>query len=560
MSPPILAAPWFARAPVIQRSRQVAAVLAGHGLTSWLDHSGLRRFAPLRRGETRPTPLTQAEHLRLALGELGVTFIKLGQMLSTRADLLPPDTIEELARLQDAAPHVPWEHIEHTLTADLGAPPDVLFASFDRMPVASASIGQVHAAILHNGQPVVVKVRRPGVVDEVERDLEILWGMARWARDHTPFGRDFDLEALVEEFSYTIRNELDYVHEGQNADRFRRAFAGDPVVVVPWVFWDLTTRRVLTLERMEGIKLSDLGALDEAGIRRRSIAENSVRLFARQVLEFGFFHADPHPGNFFVRPDGSIALVDFGMVGRLSERLQLALLRAGLAAIRQDPEMLAEQLYSLGVAGRAARYGPFQRDLDHVLTRYAGVTVAEVSLAAVTREITSLAFRHRLQLPSDLALLFRVVAMAEGMGLRLDPDFHFLESAEPLIKQHWHRRHSLAEGLTRLRDVSADALDFGFELPRRAQRLMGRMERGQLELNVNHEGLHDMVRQFQRMTNRLAMAVVLAASIVALGLAVALGRPQSWTTWADALLTIGFVSSLVFGAWLLIAIWRSRGS
>ena len=221
----------------------------------------------------------------------------------------------------------------------------------------------------------------PGVVDEVERDLAILAGMARWVRDHTEFGDDYDVVSLVEEFAFTIRNELDYVREGQNADRFRREFAGDHTMRVPFVFWDRTTTRVLTLERMSGIKISNLEALDHAGIPRRAVAENAVRFFLRQVLEMGLFHADAHPGNFFVQAGGRIALVDYGMVGRVSETVRMHLLRGGLAALHHDAEALAEELYALGVAGEKAEHRAFLRDLDHVLGRYAGATVSDVSAA-----------------------------------------------------------------------------------------------------------------------------------------------------------------------------------
>lgn len=556
----LLSPPWFARRPIVERSRHIAAVLASHGLGSVLDATGLARFLRWhhRRGTPPEPPHTQAEHLRMALGELGATFTKLGQTLSTRADLLPPDFIRELSRLQDSAPPVPFEHIEHAIAEDFGAGPDELFATFDRHPMASASIGQVHAATLPNGAPVVVKVRRPGVVDEVERDLSILAGMARWVRDHTEFGDDYDVVALVEEFAFTIRNELDYVREGQNADRFRRAFAEDPTILVPFVFWDRTSTRVLTLERMTGIKISNLEALDHAGVPRRAVAENAVRLFLRQVLDIGVFHADAHPGNFFVQAGGRIALVDFGMVGRVSESVRMHLMRGGLAALHHDAEALAEELYALGVAGEKAEHRAFLRDLDHVLGRYAGASVADVSAARVVDELNTLAYRHKLQLPSELALLFRVLVMSEGMGLMLDPGFRFLEYADPLIKQAWERRHSPRTLLERTGRAAAEAFDLGMQLPGRAARLLGRAERGQLDFNVRHEGLDPVVREFQKMTNRLALAVIVGSAIVALGLAVTLYEPVKWVRHADWLFTGAFLVALVLAGWLIASIWRTK--
>lgn len=556
----LLSPPWFAQRPIVERSRQIAAVFAAHGLGTVLDATGLARFVRWhhRRGAPPEPPHSQAERLRMAFGELGATFTKLGQTLSTRADLLPPDFVRELSRLQDAAPPVPFEHIEQTIVEDLGAAPDELFATFDRHPIASASIGQVHAATLPNGAPVVVKVRRPGVVDEIERDLSILAGMARWVRDHTVFGDDYDVIAVVEEFAYTIRNELDYVREGQNADRFRREFAGDPTMRVPFVFWDHTSTRVLTMERMTGTKISNLEAIDHAGIPRRAVAENAVRFFLKQVLEMGLFHADAHPGNFFVQPGGHIALVDFGMVGRVSESVRMHLMRAGLAALRYDAESLAEELYALGVAGEKAEHRAFLRDLDHVLGRYAGASVSDVSAARVVDELNTLAFRHKLQLPSELALLFRVLVMSEGLGLMLDPHFRFLEYANPLIKQAWAARHSPRRTLERAGYAAAEAFDLGTQLPGRAARLLGRAERGQLDFNVRHEGLDPVVREFQKMTNRLALAVIVGSAIVALGLAVTLYEPVRWVRNAGWVFTAAFVVALVLAGWLTVGIWRSK--
>jgi ubiquinone biosynthesis protein len=550
--------PWFANGAVVRRSREVARVLTGHGLGTVVDHTGLRRFPLLRPrlGDGRPV-LRQAERLRAAFGELGATFIKLGQTLSTRADLLPVDVVEELAKLQDAAPPVPVADIRRIIHEDLGADPDVLFASFDPVPLASASIGQVHAARLPDGREVVVKVQRPGVNAQIEVDLEILVRIADWATVHTEFGRDYELRPVVDEFAYTIRNELDYVHEGETADRFRRAFADDRRVWIPRVHWDLTTRRVLTLERVGGVKVSDIEALDRLGIRRRGLAENAVRIFLRGVLELGFFHADAHPGNFFAQSDGALAIVDFGMVGRVPQTLRMRLLRAGLSAIREDPEALAEELYAMGVAGPRADRQAFVRDLDHVIGRYGGRSLRELSAAAVTRELTGIIYRHRLQLPSELALLFRVVVMSEGVGLKLDPDFHYMEYASPYLRERWEQLHSLPEVASRLGRAAADAAELGVDLPRRSGRLIGRLERGELGLNVRHEGLPAFASQFQRMANRLALAVILAASVVALALALGVRSQTGQSRYVEWLFRLGLVFSLGFGAALLWSMWRA---
>jgi ubiquinone biosynthesis protein len=325
------------------------------------------------------------------------------------------------------------------------------------------------------------------------------------------------------------------------------------------VHWEHTTRRVLTLERVGGIKISDLEALDGLGIPRRAIAENAVRIFLREVLEFGFFHADPHPGNFFVQEDGAIAIVDFGMVGRVSEELQLRLLRAGLAAMNQDAEALAEELYAIGVAGRRAERSSFQRDLDHLIGRYGGYSIHELSASEVTAELIGVVQHHRLQLPAELALLLRVVTMSEGIGLRLDPDFHYLEYASPLFRRRWEQQNSLRAGAARLKRVAMDTAQLGLELPRRTGRLLGRLERGELELNVQHEGLERFSHSLQRMTNRLALAIVLAASVIALGVGLGVHARPTVSIYLDWLFRFGFAFTLVFGVALLWSMSRGQG-
>ncbi len=301
-----------------------------------------------------------------------------------------------------------------------------------------------------------------------------------------------------------------------------------------------------------------MSALDEAGIDRRTVAQNAVRLMLREVFEFGFFHADPHPGNFFVRPDGSIALIDFGMTGRLNDRLRDALLRIGLAITRQDAERLTDEFYALGVAGGRARRSTLQRDLDRFLGQYSGRPIKELAAAQVTSEVMAIAFRRRLQLPTDLVMLFRVMAMSEGLGARLDPEFRLFEFIEPHLRRFWLERRSPKAMTRRLGQAVLDAVEFGPDLPQRALRLLGRLERGEVEFNIQHEGLPEFTQQVQRMTNRLALSILLAATIIALGLVMLVYHPPGWEQVAGWVFGLAFLFSLGVGAWLMWNIWRSR--
>ncbi len=553
--------PWFAHGPVLHRAREVAAAFARHGLGWLVVQLGLGNLLPFEHGllghPPRETPYRQAEHVRMAFSELGVVFIKLAQFLSTRPDVISPEYVAELAKLQDAAPEVPYDQVSQVVTDELGQPPETLFATFDSLPLASASIGQVHAATLKSGDHVIVKVQHPGVAEQVALDLQILAGVAEWAEAHATVARTLNLPVLVDEFSYTLRNELDYQREGHNADRFRRNFAGDASIHIPRIYWGFSTARVLTMERASGIKIADVTLLEQAGINRRKVAENAVRLMMREVYEFGFFHADPHPGNFFVQPDGSIALIDFGMVGRLDKQLQDTMTRIGLAVVRQDAEQMADDLYALGVAGGRAKRAALQRDLSHLLDQYAGRPIQDLAAAQVTHDVMAIAFRHHLQLPGELAMLFRVISMSETLGARLDPNFRLFEFLAPQLQQLWFERRSPVVMGKKLGLAAIETAELAFDLPRRASRLLNQVERGELELNINHEGLHLLIHSLQRMTNRLALAVLLAATIIALGLVMVVYHPPGWVQLTGYVFELALILSLGLSALLMWRIWRS---
>ncbi len=553
--------PRWTRGRLLKRSRQIASVMTRHGLGWLVVRVGLSGLVPFERGwlghPVRETPYTRPDHLRMALSELGGAFIKIGQALSTRPDFIPPEYVAEFSKLQDAAPPVSFEQIRQVICDELGGSPENFFDEFDPQPLASASIGQVHAGKLKSGQSVIVKVQRPDVAEQIEEDLEILSGMAEWAESHTVFGSDYNLPALVDEFAFTLRNELDYLREGQNADRFHRNFAGDPGIYIPRVHWDFTTDRVLTMERVGGIKVANMFALDEARIDRHVVAENSVRIMLREVFEFGFFHADPHPGNFFVQPDGSIAMVDFGMVGRLDTNMQESLLRIGMAVGRQDAERLTDEFFAIGMANANVKRKALQRDLDHFISRYAGRSIKDLAAAKTVDEVMAIALRHRLQIPAELVMLFRVVGISEGLGAQLDPNFKLFEFAAPYLQEFWLQHRSPKAIALRVGQTALDAAELGLTLPHHITRLIGQVERGELELNVNHEGLRDFARQFHRMVNQLALTILLAATVVALGLMMTIYHPPGWEIYGGWLFGLAFLFSLTLGAWMMWNIWRS---
>lgn len=513
-----------------RRYRKIATVLARHGLGYLVDALGLDRFVPFHRGllghPRRETPYTRPEHVRMALEELGAVATKLGQILSTRPDLLPPEYLAELARLQDAAPSGPFEDIRAVIETELGRPLEEAYERFEPIPLAAASIGQAHAARLPGGEEVVVKVRRPGIVEQVREDLEILRNLAASASRRWEAASRYDLEALAEEFSDTLLGELDYLREARNAERFAANFADDPAVHVPRVFRERTTSRVLSLERVGGIKVSDAAALERAGIDRAELAERAARMLLEMVFEHGFFHADPHPGNFFVEPGGRIALLDFGMVGTVDARTRDELADLLVSLARRDTEALADAIVRTGAVRPGVDTRALVDDLDLFLEEYYGRPLREIAVGPLIERTLATVREHRLQLPSRLALLLKTIIMSEGLGARLDPDFRLTDLLVPYARRLVLRRHSPALLARRVGRGAGEAARLAEELPGELRRLMRALDRQGLSVDLRPGGLEGLARRIDAAGERISLSVLLAGLLVGLVLFVGPSLPD----------------------------------
>ncbi len=548
----------------LHRSRQIAGTLARHGLGYLVGIVGLERLVPFQQGwfghARRDAPYTRPEHLRLALEELGPMFIKLGQILSTRADLLPPDYQAELAKLQDNVPPVPPERILATLADEFGQPVAAHFAAFDPMPLAAASIGQAHAATLHDGTEVVVKVRRPGVVEQVEEDLVILQNLATAASRRSEFAERYDLIGLAQEFAQTLRTELDYIREGRSTERFAANFVGDAAAVhVPRVFWETSTAQVLTLERIRGMKIDDLAAMDAAGIGRTALAERATKVVLKMIFEDGFFHADPHPGNFFVEPDGRIGLIDFGMVGTVDARTQDQLTQVILAVMRADTGQLVDAMLELGFARGRVDRAALQRDLEHLLGSYTGRPLGEIAISPLLERVFAVLRSHQLKLPTNLALLLKTIIMTEGLGARLDPQFHLTTVLAPYAERLIRQQLSPTQLMHKLSQASLDMARLGGELPQQLRRILGTLERGDLTIRVQPFEL--LMDRLERLGNRLVLSIIAAAFIVGLAVLLAVYHPPGIEQWLGVFFATGLIVAAALGAYLAWSILRSdRGS
>lgn len=544
-----------------KRYHEIGRVLAHYGFgwlwSKWGIGQVLGKFER-HPGEEASVVLTEPERLRLAIEELGTTAIKLGQMLSTRPDLLPPDYIVELSKLQDHAPMVPYDEISSVIRREFGAEPEAPFQSFEAQPLAAASIAQAHRATLSDGTQVVVKVRRPNIGEQVDQDLAILGQIARLLAQNTEFGKKLDLESLADEFAVTLRNELDFTREGQNAERIAAEFSEDPSLLVPHIYWDYSTNGVLTMQEIGGIKIDDLEALEAAGIDRKELARRCAHIGLVQVLDNGFFHADTHPGNFFVQSDGVIGLIDFGMVGRLGDRLRESLLRLAMAVSRKDSDRIVDELLKLGAAPVSLDRKRMSHDIENLLSRYDGLALGEISATQVFRDVTTTAQRYGLKLPSDLILLARVVALDEGLGAKLDPSFRLFEFAQPYFKRFWQKNHSLRAVARRARDGVIDLADLAVDLPERLVRLSGMIERGEVTVTSRVDVPEELTKKIQQAANRIAISVLTAGLIIGLSVLALVYRPAGSEGFGyfllKALLAVGVASA----TWLLVAFWRSK--
>lgn len=539
-----------------QRYQEIAEVFLRHGFGYLFNNLG-PDWAPPRRSSRQAdqsaSPMAEQDlptHFRQALEELGPTFVKMGQVLSTRPDLLPPAYVAELSKLQDAVPPVPWEAIREALTQELGRPPEEVFASIDPEPLGAASLGQVHAATLADGAEVVIKVQRPNIQPTITTDLEILQALAP-AAQKTPEGQIHDFVAEAEEFAYTLNNELDYRLEGRNADRFRANFTHETLLHVPQVYWEYSTSRVLVLERIRGVKIDDVAAVEAAGYDRRQVAENAARMVIKEVLEDGFFHADVHAGNFVVMPDEVIGVMDFGRMGFLSERDRYDAIAFYVAVISMDPDGIVDQLVRMGAAGGDVDRKALSRDIERVLTKYYSVTMGDIRVQGLSDVAMPIINRYHLRLPSNFVLLLQTLGMIQGIAMTLDPDFDVWSFSEPYMRRVARRlaKPQRGRGQNLLRQ-GREWSELAANLPRIGNRMLEKAERGDL-LQVGLKDSGPLMKQMERLTTRLALSLLLAALTISLALVAPAATPGSSL---QSLVTLGFALAVGLIVWLFVSI------
>ena len=542
------------------RISEIAQVAAKHGFGYFFETRvpGVTRTRRQQELESAVDGSTRGQRLRLMFDELGPTFVKFGQLLSTRPDVVPPDIVFELQALQDQVTQFPYEDVERVVRAELGLGVEQLFLEFEQDPVAAASIGQVHRAVLPNGRRVAVKVQRPDAPGTIEADLELLYQVARIVRERVKALQFIDTVGLVDEFARTIRQELDYRMEARNAEQFHRRFAGHPHVKIPRVYWSYSRSKVLTLEYLDGVHLRDLDVSTYTDEERRRLAYLIAEAWMTMIFRHGFFHADPHPSNILVlEASEQIGLVDFGMAGKLSDDDMSKLTGLFIDAVNERIEALPRRLAALGVRYPKEQEEEFVQELRDVYYRYYGARLSEIDPIQVIREAFALIYRMHLQLPTRFVMLDRAIATLGSVGMELYPDFNVFDVAKPYARELMLERFTPQRVARRAQAEARNYARMLHALPYQVYDTLEQARDGQIEIGFRHEGLEGLSHQMDRVVNRLVVALVAGTGVIGSSLIgiFADEGPQIWGL--HFLSVIGFSLSALLGVWLVWGVVRS---
>ena len=553
-----------AAARELPRLREISSVLIRYGLGDLVRRAGVstlleRTGQVLQWGQASEVAhLEPQQRARLALEQLGPTFVKLGQILSTREDLLPPAWTDELNRLYSRVAPVPFDDLLPQIEQALGRSPFEVFANLEREPYAAASIAQIHRASLPSGTPVILKIRRPGIVAKVDADLRILEHLAHLAEQEIPELRRYRPVDVVGQLRRSLERELDLAVEARNTERLARNFAGDLDVLVPRVYWEWTSSSMNVQEHIEGIRGDDLEAIDNAGLDRKAIAARSVDAILKMILVDGFFQADPHPGNVMCLPGNRIALIDFGMVGRLSaaRRSQIVNLLAGF--VHHDEETMLEVLLDWR-SNEAVNEARLAADLGELAVDYSDAQLKDLKIGTLLHRVSAILREHSIVLPADLALLFKALITLEGFGRQYDPEFRLVDRAEPFLNRAMSERYQPVDTLRRGQATLSDFLGLVASVPRDLARLVKDARHGRMRVELDLKRLDAFGDRMHSAIDRATIGIMTASLVV--GSSIVMTVAGGPTVFGVSLLTycglVGYLIAFVNSLWVILSIWRS---
>lgn len=544
------------------RYREIAVALTRHGFGFVVEELGLRSMLSLPKrlvtGTGPPDPKTYGERIRMVLEDLGPTFIKLGQIASTRSDLFSEDILHELENLQDHIAPFPFSEVRRAIERELG-PLDTIFSRFEETPLAAGSIGQVHRAELITGEAVAVKVRRPHIETIVEADLEILRNLAAAADHRFKWAARMRLRQVVEDLADALLSELDFTNEGNNAERIASQFTEDPSIRIPKIYWKYTRQNVLTMEFVSGVKVTDETGLAALEHDRKALAEHYVKAILHQILIEGFFHADPHPGNLLILRDGSLAFIDFGQIGRLGPETKHHFVSLILDMFRQNTDGVVRTLLRMGVVPEEADLEQLWLDTDRLRDKYTGVPLSRIRLGDAIRDLFQVASRHQIRIPSNLTLAGKAILVMEGVACQLHPELNMMEIALSFGNRLVRERMNPRRMADRLWKSVTDCGEMLTELPQDLQALIRDLRRGKFRVQLELLGLEYFLKRLERIGNRFIFSIlILSLSIIMTGLIIGF----SLSNHADSLLSsplirMGFVVVILMLLWLMLSVFRS---
>lgn len=545
----------------IKRYLNIVRVLSTYGFDQVLETLGLADVVVRsRKLFSRSMPdiarLTAAERMRLALEELGPTFVKLGQILSTRPDVIPHAFVREFEKLQDNVPSFSFEEVLTQLTGELRGPVEQFYAEIDPVPLAAASIAQVHRARLKSGEDVVIKVRRPGIVEVVESDIGALMALAGLAERHMPGSELYDPVGIVREFARTIRREMDFSREAHTIEKFRDNFIKTPWMYFPRVYWEQTSRAILTMEYVAGVKVTDRGKLSEQGLDVKLIARRGADSFLEMVLNHGFFHGDLHPGNVLILPDNVICLLDYGIVGRLDEDLKTFLTDILSAIVNRDMDEIVSLLLFAGDISDSLDSRALKRDLSNFIDGYYEIPLKEIEVGRMLMEFIEIITLYSIRISPDLMLLVKSLVLIEGMGRALDPGFDMVEHLRPFIVKAIRQKLSPLRVSRDIVQVLSSYINLARNIPRDLKEIINRINRNKFKIDLEHRGLDKFTADFDRSINRLSTSMILAAMIIGSSIIMQTDKGPKVMDF-PVLAFMGYTVAGVVGLWLVYAIIRS---
>jgi len=545
----------------LNRYRHILTVLFKYGFGDLVDILKIEQYLEIglqmisRKRREQVEKLSRAERVRMVMEELGPTFIKLGQILSTRPDLIPVEFIQELSKLQDNVPSFPYPEARQIIESEIGRPLEDIFQHFENTPLAAASIGQVHRAQLKDGEEVVVKVQRPGIRKIIEVDLEIMLHLASLMERHLEELQVHHPVRIVQEFARTLEKEIDYTIETSHIERFARQSMDDPTVYVPKVFRDTTTERILTMEYIDGIKASEIDRIERAGLDRKIITARGADLILRQIFDYGFFHADPHPGNIFVLPDNVICYIDFGMMGSIDRQTREDFADLIHTVVHHDESRATQMLLKLTEYDEKPDVRVLERDLTEFIGQHLYVPLKDLQMEKLLQQILKMISRHRLQIPQNLFLMMKALATVEGIGLLLDPDFEMIKQTIPFIQRVKMARYHPKRMANDIVRSGVEFVKLMQEIPGETREILEQMKQGKIKMEFEHKGLEPMLSTYDQISNRIAFAIVIAALIIGSALIV-LSKTPPFLFGISFIGIIGFLAAALMGLWLLIAILK----